>query len=168
MALVSSRQAGLIVGLAAAIALGIAYYSEFVLRLVPCPLCYIERWPYRIVIVLGILAAIVPPRAGRLLLGLAALVMLGDVAVAFVHVGAEQHWWASPLPECNAPPPSFGSLPLHPSASCDAPVYLIPWLPVSFATMDLISSLIFVVAISIYLRRSRKVAALRRRRRGWT
>ena len=152
----SHRRIGLAAVLAALAALGVAYYAEFVLHLVPCPLCYIERWPYRIVIVLGVLAACVPPRAGRALLALAALVMLGDAAIAFVHVGAEQHWWNSPLPECNAPPPGFGALPLHPSASCDRPTYLIPGFPVSFATMDLIYALAFGLAILTYLKRSRR------------
>ncbi|MCF3946244.1 disulfide bond formation protein B [Acidiphilium sp. AL] len=156
MTAISSRQAGAAAAVAAALALGIAYYAEFVLHLVPCPLCYIERWPYRIAIVLGILVAVAPPRAGRALLALAALVMLGDAAIAFVHVGAEQHWWNSPLPECNAPPPGFGALPLRPSASCDAPTYLIPGFPVSFATMDLVYALGFALAILAYLKRSKR------------
>ena len=150
----SHRRIGILTAIAALAALGVAYYAEFVLHLIPCPLCYIERWPYRIVIVLGILAAFAPPRAGRVLLVLAALVLLGDVAIAFVHVGAEQHWWNSPLPECNAPPPGFGALPLHPSASCDRPTYMIPGLPISMATMDLGYALAFALAILAYLKRS--------------
>lgn len=142
----------MVVALAAIFALGIAYFAEFLLHMVPCPLCYIERWPYRIVVVLGLSAVVVPQRFGRVLLGLAVLVMLGDVAIAFVHVGTEQHWWKSPLPECNAPPPGFGAMPLRPSASCDSPVYLIPGLPISFATMDLLYALTVALAIGTYLR----------------
>ena len=41
--------------LAALLALGIAWFAQDVLRMIPCPLCYIERWPWRIVIALGIL-----------------------------------------------------------------------------------------------------------------
>ncbi|MHB1302513.1 MAG: disulfide bond formation protein B [Acidiphilium sp.] len=150
---ISSRRAALLLVLAALFALGMAYFAEYALRMIPCPLCYIERWPYRIAVVLGLLAMAVPSRLARPLLLLAALVMIGDAAIAFVHVGAEQHWWASPLPECNAPPPSFGSLPLRPSASCDSPVFLIPGLPISFATMDLIWALAIAGAIGIWLRR---------------
>lgn len=151
----SPRQAALAVAGAGAFALAIAYFAEYALHMVPCPLCYIERWPYRIIIVLGLAGAVLPPRAARVLLGLAALVMLGDVAIAFVHVGAEQHWWKSPLPECNVAPPGFGAMPLRPSASCDSPVYLIPGLPISFATMDLIYALTVASAIASYLRASR-------------
>lgn len=138
--------------LAALAALVIAYFAEFFLHMIPCPLCYIERWPYRIVIVLGLIAAVLPARAGRALLVLAVLVMLGDAVIAFVHVGAEQHWWASPLPECNIAPPSFGKMPLRPSASCDSPVFLIPGLPISFATMDLLYSLLVACVVGTYLK----------------
>ena len=38
-----------------------------------------------------------------MLLVLVVLSMLASVALAFIHVGVEQHWWPSPLPECAAP-----------------------------------------------------------------
>lgn len=157
MGVPSHRWVGLAAALAAAAALAIAYYAEFALHLIPCPLCYIERWPYRIAIALGVLAALAPRGIGRILLGVAVAVMLGDAAIAFVHVGAEQGWWQSPLPECNAAPASFGSsLPLHPSASCDKPTYLIAGLPISFATMDLIYATAFAIGLGAYLRLSRR------------
>lgn len=148
----SHRRFGLYLVLAALAALGTAWFAQNVLRMIPCPLCYIERWPWRIAGLLGLLAMILPRVPARALIGLAALALAVNVAIAFVHVGAEQHWWKSPLPECNAPPPSFGAnLPLRPSASCDAPVYLISWLPVSFATMDLIWSFIVAAAACTHL-----------------
>lgn len=149
------RIAGLLVAVAALAALGVAYYAEYHLRMVPCPLCLIERWPYRIAAAFGLLAAIAPRRIGRGMLGLAALTMLADAVIAFVHVGVEQGWWPSPLPECNAPPPSFGALPLRPSVSCSRPAFLIPRLPVSMALMDMIYALVFAAFIIIYLRRTR-------------
>jgi disulfide bond formation protein DsbB len=152
---VSGRQAGVAVALSGVFALGMAYVAEFGLHMIPCPLCYIERWPYRIIVVLGLVAAFAPPRLARVLLGLAVVAMLGDVVIAFVHVGAEQHWWKSPLPECNIAPPGFGAMPLRPSASCDDPVYLIPGLPISFATMDLLYAMAVAAAISAYLNASR-------------
>jgi disulfide bond formation protein DsbB len=151
----TTREAGLALAAAGLFALGMAYFAEFALHMIPCPLCYIERWPYRIIVGLGLIAAFAPPKFARILLGLAAFTMLGDVAIAFVHVGAEQHWWKSPLPECNIAPPGFGAMPLRPSASCDDPVYLIQGLPISFATMDLIYALAVAAAIAAYLRASR-------------
>jgi disulfide bond formation protein DsbB len=151
-----NRRAGIAVAAAGLVALGIAYFAEFGLRLVPCPLCLLERWPYRITILLGILAALLPSRLGGMLLAIAALVLLAGAAIAFVHVGVEQGWWPSPLPECNAPPPSFGSLPLRPSISCSTPAFLIPGLPLSMALMDMIYALAVAALLIIYLVRSNR------------
>ena len=99
----------------------------------PCALCLVERWPYRIVIVLGLLAAVAPQPLVRLLLVLAVLCLLADAAIAFVHVGVEFRWWPSPLPECAAPHFSGGSIaerlasmPARPAKPCDEPTFLIP------------------------------------------
>lgn len=45
----------------------------------------------------GLLAlmALTRPRLSRLLVPVAALLLLGNAGVAFYHVGVEQHWWAS-------------------------------------------------------------------------
>jgi disulfide bond formation protein DsbB len=154
----SGRQAGIAVAAAALIALGIAYFAEYSLRMVPCPLCLLERWPYKIVAVLGLLATLAP-RLARPLLGLAVLVLLAGAATAFIHVGVEQGWWPSPLPECNAAPPSFGSLPLRPSISCSAPAFLIPRLPISMALMDMVYALVFAAWLIIYLLRGNRRAS---------
>src|ERR1700761_3851741 len=126
--------------LAAAVALGIARAAEIWEDLVPCALCLLERWPYRVVIVLGLLAAIAPQHLVRPLLVLAVLALLTDAAIAAVHVGVEQRWWPSPLPECAAPHLSGGSIaqrlasmPARPSKPCDEPSFLISGLPVSMA-----------------------------------
>ncbi len=147
---ITVRQACLLAGLAGLAALGAAYFGEFVEHLVPCPLCYIERWPYRIMILLALIGAFAP-RWGRIALALSMLTMLGDSVIAFVHIGAEQHWWPSPLPECNAAPLAMGAMPLRPSASCDSPVYPIHGLPISFATLDFCASLSIAILIATYL-----------------
>ena len=106
----------------------------------PCALCLLERWPYRVAIVLGLLAAVVPHRWARALLVLVVLSMLADVAMAVVHVGVEQRYWPSPLPECIAPRFTGGSIaerlaqmPARPAKPCDDAAYLIPALPMSMA-----------------------------------
>jgi disulfide bond formation protein DsbB len=104
------RTVAVLAALGAAAALGVAYGSEIWGELVPCALCLVERWPYRIVIVLGLLAAIAPSRLIRPLLFLAIVALLFDAAIAAVHVGVEFHWWPSPLPECAAPHISGGSI----------------------------------------------------------
>ncbi|OYV34796.1 MAG: hypothetical protein B7Z81_09540 [Acidocella sp. 20-61-6] len=152
------RFAGALTTLVAVSALGVAYFVQYVLLLEPCELCLWERWPYRIVAVLGLLAAAVP-RMDKRILTLAGLVMLGGASIAFVHVGVEQHYWKSPLPECNGILAFGAALPAIPSIPCDRPVFLIPHLPVSMAAMDLYTALIFAFALLIYcVRTSRRTA----------
>jgi disulfide bond formation protein DsbB len=127
-------------------ALGAALGSEYYGGLVPCALCLVERWPYRI---------------AAALLWLIVLCMAATVAIAGVHVGVEQGWWPSPLPECAAP--SFGGgsiaerlarMPRTVAKPCDTPTFLIPGLPLSMAGMNLALGLAFGGFLAISLLRS--------------
>ncbi len=142
---------GVAAAVAGAAALVTAYYAQFILLLVPCELCLWERWPYRLVIALGITAAIAPRRANLLLLALVGLILLGGAGIAALHVGVEFHWWNSPLPECNGMLTPGAPLPMVPARPCDRPVYLIPQLPVSMAMMDLLYALAFAFAMFTYV-----------------
>jgi disulfide bond formation protein DsbB len=160
------KTAALVTLLAAAAALGIALASEYWGGLVPCALCLLERWPYRVVIVLALVAAILPRGFARALLALAVVALIADAALAVVHVGVEQGFWPSPLPECAAPHFSGGSIadrlaqmPAHPAKPCDAPTFLVPGLPLSMAAMNLIFALVFAALLAIYLWRDRRSAA---------
>jgi disulfide bond formation protein DsbB len=135
---------------AALSALGIAYFAQYKLLLTPCELCLWERWPYRIVALLGVLAILVRPRATRALLGFAALVMLAGACISGLHVGVELGWWPSPLPECNGMLTPNAALPLIPATPCDRPVYLIHALPISMAQMDLIAATLFAISLLTY------------------
>jgi disulfide bond formation protein DsbB len=148
MTLPGPRGIALLSVLGAAFALGLALASERWGGLVPCALCLLERWPYRVAIVAGLLAALLPYRWARPLLVLVLLSMLAAIALAFVHVGVEQHYWPSPLPECAAPRFAGGSIaerlaqmPPRPSRSCEDPTYLIPGVPISMAAMNLLYAL---------------------------
>jgi len=149
------RTLAVFAALAAAAALGIAHAAEIWEGLVPCALCLLERWPYRVVIVLGLLASIAPHRLVRLLLALAFLALLTDAAIAAVHVGVELKWWPSPLPECAAPHLSgsiaerLASMPARPSKPCDEPSFLVPGLPLSMAAMNLLFALAFAAVLAI-------------------
>jgi disulfide bond formation protein DsbB len=142
--------------LVALAALGVAYFAQDVLRLMPCELCLWERWPYRIVAVFGLLAAVLPPRVGRPILGLAILTLLAGAGIAFLHVGVEFGWWPSPLPECNGILTPGAPLPATPARPCDEPVFLIPHLPVSMAMMDFIAALAFAFALTAYVSRRQR------------
>jgi disulfide bond formation protein DsbB len=141
MAIASSRAVAALSTIAAGAALATALASERFLGLVPCALCLWERWPYRIAIGLGVLAFLA-------------------AALAFVHVGVEQGYWPSPLPECAAPHFSAGtiaerlaSMPARPSKPCDEPTFLVPGLPLSMAAMNLVFALAFAALLAIYLAR---------------
>jgi len=161
MTLPPLRTIALVSVLAAGAALGMAWVAQHWEGLAPCPLCLWERWPYRVIVVLSLIAAMVSRGAARALLWLVVLVALGDAAIAAMHVGVEQHFWPSPLPECAAPVFSGGSIaemlkamPAQPSKPCDAPSFLIPGLPVSLAAMNLMFALAFAVVLAIFLWRS--------------
>jgi disulfide bond formation protein DsbB len=156
------RTLAVLAALGAAAALAIAYASEIWGELVPCILCLVERWPYRLVIVLSLLAAIAPRRLTRPLLFLAIACLLADTAIAAVHVGVEFKWWPSPLAECAAPNFSGGSIadrlasmPSRPTMPCDQPAFLVPGIPVSMAAINMLFALAFAAALAVSLARRR-------------
>ena len=163
MPTITHRGAALFVTLAAAAALGAALASERWGGLVPCALCLLERWPYRAAILLGLAAAISPPRVAYVLLMLLVVALLVAAGLAFVHVGVEQTWWPSPLPECAAPHLATGGpiaerlahLPARPAKPCDEPTYLITVLPISMAAMNLIYAGALTLALAAFLLTSR-------------
>jgi disulfide bond formation protein DsbB len=156
------RTLAVLAALGATAALAFAYALEVWGELPPCALCLVERWPYRIVIVLGLLAAVAPYRLARFFLTLALLCLLADAGIAAVHVGVELGWWPSPLPECAAPHLSSGSIaerlasmPARPAKPCDEPTFLIPAIPLSLAAMNMLFALAFSAALAISMVRGR-------------
>src|SRR5271154_4104773 len=138
MELQFSRKVALAGALAGAVALAIALGSQHFLGMIPCARCLRERCPYRIAILIGLVAAILPRKAVRPVSWLLVPAYLAAAAAAFVHVGVEQHWWPSPLPECTVPDLSglspaerFARMPLRPTKSCEDPDYLIPSIPIT-------------------------------------
>jgi len=136
---------GLAITLAGVLALAVALSAQYFGGLSPCALCLIARWPYRIAIIFGVLALILPPRYGRYAVWLGCACFLADTAVAALHVGVELGWWKSPLPECTAPSLAgltgadlLAALPDKPITPCDQPVYLIPGVKFSMAAMNLV------------------------------
>jgi disulfide bond formation protein DsbB len=78
-------------------ALAMAFAAQYLFGLDPCILCLYQRIPYAVTVVLAA-AALVTPTRGRLrpgLVSLCAVVFFAGAALAFYHVGVEQHWWGS-------------------------------------------------------------------------
>jgi disulfide bond formation protein DsbB len=146
------RLALLVLTVLAAAGLGTAFASEWWGGLVPCALCLVERWPYRIAIVIGVAGLILPRAAARVMIGLFALTMIAGAAAGAVHVGVENKLWPSPLPQCQAPNfTDFAHMPDHPSKSCEDPTYLIPGLPISMAAMNVILALVLAGGATAFL-----------------
>ena len=155
-ALTDTRTVALATLAASAAALGGALASEAWGGLVPCALCLWERWPYRVLIVLSLLALLLRGRLARAALVLAAVAALAGAGLGLVHVGVERGLWPSPLPECAAPVLGSGTMaerlarmPAMPAKPCDEPAYLVPGLPVSMAAMNGLLALALTAILAI-------------------
>ena len=74
--------------------LGGALASQYVGGLYPCELCWFQRYPHIVALVLAVLAFVVPGRGTqRLLVALAAVAVLVSGAIGVFHAGVEYHWW---------------------------------------------------------------------------
>jgi disulfide bond formation protein DsbB len=166
MSITRTRLALAFAALAAGAALGGALGAETFLGVVPCALCLLERWPWRIALGLAVVGLPLPRGPARAVLALAGLIVLGGAGVAALHLGVEAKLWPSPLPECAAPRISGGtieerlaSMPARPAKPCDEPTFLLPGVPVSTAALNLMVSLAFAAAVATFLARSRRNVA---------
>jgi disulfide bond formation protein DsbB len=77
------------------LSLGAAFGSQHIGGLQPCVLCIYQRYPYGVVIALGLLALLIwrQPKVAAGLTLLAAIALFVDAGIAAFHVGVEQHWW---------------------------------------------------------------------------
>ena len=75
--------------------LGGALFSQYVGGLHPCEMCYWQRWPHGIAILLAIIAMLSPLRAARtrLTVLLAAFLIAVSGAIGVYHAGVELGWW---------------------------------------------------------------------------
>jgi disulfide bond formation protein DsbB len=82
---------------ASAAIVGTALLVQYVGGLQPCELCLYQRWPYYAAIVAtGVALISSGERAMRAVIALCALLFAASTALAFYHVGVEQHWFAGP------------------------------------------------------------------------
>ena len=160
----AQQQAGLLAVLFGLLALSTAWIAQHLLLMAPCALCLLERWPYRLLVLTGGLAMLLPPRSGRLLLWLCAVPLLASVVIALTHVGVEQGWWPDPWPACMAPhfhggsmSERLASMPRLPAKPCDSPNRLFAFLPLSMASLDLIYAVLASAAIA-FAARNRRVS----------
>jgi disulfide bond formation protein DsbB len=91
------RLTPLLILLASVALVGGALLFQYVGGIAPCELCLYQRWPYYAAIPLSLAALLWGRRGSTLaLLVLTGLLFIAGGAVAFYHVGVEQHWFAGP------------------------------------------------------------------------
>ncbi|WP_128891495.1 disulfide bond formation protein B [Erythrobacter sp. HKB08] len=74
-----------------ALLLGGAYISEYGFGLFPCEMCWWQRYPHFVAIVLGLISYFASPR--RLWIALAALAVVVSGLIGGFHAGVEYGWW---------------------------------------------------------------------------
>ncbi len=95
-AMISARRILLLVLATSVGIIGGAWIFQYAVGLQPCELCYLERWPYYVSIVLAILLLASGARGAIWWIGLLALIFLGSTGLGAYHVGVEQHWITGP------------------------------------------------------------------------
>jgi len=82
---------------ASALVLGAALVSQYWGGLAPCELCLKERWPWDAALAIAALWFLLSGRVpGGWPAVVLALIFAAGAALAFYHVGVEQHWFAGP------------------------------------------------------------------------
>jgi disulfide bond formation protein DsbB len=87
------RTACLLLALISAVVLFAALGLQYLGGLAPCHLCVLQRWPYVVLIVLGLVGWRWQPRP---VLGLSIFGLLVGAGLAAYHFGIEQGWWVLP------------------------------------------------------------------------
>lgn len=81
--------------------LGGALAFQYLGGLVPCEMCYWQRWPHGAAIVVALAAFVLPPRPARFAIVLAALLAMTSGVIGVYHWGVEQHIFQG-LTQCSA------------------------------------------------------------------
>jgi disulfide bond formation protein DsbB len=144
--------------------LGTALLSQYVGGLAPCELCLLQRWPWRVAIVVSLVAALVGSRPALPWVALLlALVFAASGVLAFYHVGVEQHWFAGPA-ACTASATVATTLDEMKRQILGTPAVLcdrVQWslFGVSLAGWNLLGSLVMAAVCTAAFSRTRPGAA---------
>jgi disulfide bond formation protein DsbB len=90
---VAPRTASILLAAASVAILALVFAFQHLGGAVPCQLCIWQRYPYGLLIVLGVVGSFWRP---RLMLALSAAVLLVGAGLAGYHYGVEQGWLALP------------------------------------------------------------------------
>ena len=107
--------AGFVIAAVGAATIAGAWFFQYVIGLVPCPLCYEQRTPYYLAIPLSLAIGLLAHnqrRTGlaRILLLVVAAIFAYGAALGVYHAGVEWKWWAGPTTCTSAGTAAGGSL----------------------------------------------------------
>lgn len=106
----TDKQAQLLALALPALLLGGAYVSEYGFGLIPCEMCWWQRWPHFAALALAGASFVLPPQRlqlRRLLIMLAAVAMLVSGLIGVFHAGVEYGWWEG-ITACSVPTAAAG------------------------------------------------------------
>lgn len=132
--------------------------SQYIGGLYPCEMCYWQRWPHDVAIVLALFAfGTRVSKAAHILVALAALAIMVSGAIGVFHAGVEYGWWPG-ITTCSttAAGASLEDIMRAPVVRCDVPQWTL--LGISLAGYNAIISFVAGFAILGLLRRGRAAA----------
>ena len=137
-----------------ALLLGGAYLSQYGFGLVPCEMCWWQRYPHFAAVALALLSTVIEPR--RLWIALAGLAIQISGAIGGFHAGVEYGWWEG-LTACSSGVDFGSGDPLDailnaPQIRCD----VVPWslFGVSLAGWNFLISGAAAVVIALLLKKA--------------
>lgn len=118
-------------------ALASAYIAQYVFELQPCDLCKLQRIPFWVAIALAI-SGLLWRRFDAYFIAACGFVFAFNAALAFHHVGVEQHWWKSILESCSFSAQSISEMVSKPAVRCDEVPWIDPIFGMSMAFYNII------------------------------
>ena len=146
----------LILAFLSASALAMALIAEFLFGLAPCNLCIIQRWPFVIIVTLGLTGYLLgrtKPSVTIFCIASSCLTFFANTGVAFYHSGVERKWWPSFLEGCAVPDLSaegsvealIAQIESAPIVRCDE----IPWADPLFGLSMANYNVVFCLALGL-------------------
>jgi disulfide bond formation protein DsbB len=131
-----------------------AYLSQYVGGLYPCEMCWWQRYPHMVAIMLGALAFTAPAASvrSRTLTTLAAIAVAVSGLIGVYHAGVEYGWWQG-LTHCTGGAATLEEIMKAPMIRCDQAQWTLGGI--SLAGFNAIISLGGAVAVFILLARGR-------------
>ncbi|MGK6319049.1 disulfide bond formation protein B [Sphingomonas sp. DT-204] len=128
-----------------------AFGSELIDKLVPCEMCWWQRWPHMAAIPLALIAFPAPIPLRRFLVTLAGIAIAISGLIGVFHAGVEYHWWQG-ITACTSTIHSNGDVQATLDAIMNAPVIrcdVAQWtlLGISLAGYNAIFSIAGAIAI---------------------